>query len=157
MSHTQPSTFQPAAVQVLKLFWRSVSNFVHVYTEAPNPASSSTTPSLDNNNYQKNYDIRVMREVSNYMRISLVTRTHFVCDEILFISGVGRRLAVAQKEEVGGKETSDQNSLGDLTMNCRKGGKNQEELEKLNLREDLVPDPNSDKSIFPLQTPTLYR
>ncbi len=50
-----------------------------------------------------------------------MTRTHFVCDEILFISGVGRRLAVAQKEEVGGKGTSDQNSLGDLTMNYRKG------------------------------------
>jgi hypothetical protein len=44
-----------------------------------------------------------------------------------------------------------------LTMNYRKGWKNQEELEKLNLREDLVPDPNSDKSIFPLQTPSLYR
>jgi hypothetical protein len=99
MSHTQPSTFQPAALQVFKLFWRSVSNFVHVYTEAPNPASSSTTPSLDNNNYQKNYCMRVMREVSNYLRIKcIVTRTHFVCDEILLISDVGRRRAVAHRK-----------------------------------------------------------
>jgi len=37
-----------------------------------------------------------------------VTRTHFVCDEILYISDVGGRLAVAQKEEVGGKGTSEQ-------------------------------------------------
>jgi hypothetical protein len=47
------------------------------------------------------------------------------------------------------------NSLGDLTINNRKGEKNEEELEKFNLREDVVPDPNSDKSIFPLQTPSL--
>ncbi len=47
MSQTQPSTFQPAAaLQVSKLFWRTLSDFAHVYTEAPNPASSSTTPSL---------------------------------------------------------------------------------------------------------------
>jgi hypothetical protein len=49
------------------------------------------------------------------------------------------------------------NSLGDLTSKYRKGEKNQEELEKSNLREDLVPDPHSDKSILPLQTPSLYR
>ncbi len=36
-----------------------------------------------------------------------------------------------------------------------RGEKNQEELEKLNLREDVVPDPHSDKSIFALQTPSL--
>jgi hypothetical protein len=86
-----------------------------------------------------------------------VTRTHFVCDDILCISDVAWRLVVAQKEEVGGKGTSDQNSLGDLTINYRKGKKNQEELEKLNLREDLVPDPDSDKSIFALLTPSLCR
>jgi len=78
MSHTQPSTFQPAALQVSKPFWRSVSNFVQVYTEAPNPASSSTTPSLDNNNYQKNDYIRVMCEVSNYLRISLLWQGHIL-------------------------------------------------------------------------------
>jgi hypothetical protein len=38
-----------------------------------------------------------------------------------------------------------------LTIKYRKGEKNEEELEKFNLREDVVPDPNSDKSIFPLQ------
>jgi hypothetical protein len=62
-----------------------------------------------------------------------------------------------RKRRLEEKEPSDQNSLGDLTINNRKGEKNQEELEKLNLREDLVPDPNSDKSIFPLQTPSLCR
>jgi hypothetical protein len=40
--------------------------------KAPNPARSSTTLSLDNNNYQKNYYIRVMCEDSNYLRISLL-------------------------------------------------------------------------------------
>ncbi len=60
-------------------FWRSVSDFVHMYTEAPNPTRSSTTPSMDNNNYQKNYYIRVMREVSNYLRISLLWQGHIFC------------------------------------------------------------------------------
>jgi hypothetical protein len=70
-----------------------------VYTEAPNPASSSTTPSLDNNNYQKTYDIRVTCEVSKLSEEkSIVTRTHFVCDEILFISDVGRRLGGAHRK-----------------------------------------------------------
>jgi hypothetical protein len=62
-----------------------------------------------------------------------------------------------RKRRLEEKEPSDQNSLGDLTINNRKGEKNQEELEKLNLREDLVPNPDSDKSIFPLQTPSLCR
>jgi hypothetical protein len=42
---------------------------VHVYTEAPNPTSSSTTPSLD---------IRVMCEVSNYLRISVLWQGHIL-------------------------------------------------------------------------------
>jgi hypothetical protein len=62
-----------------------------------------------------------------------------------------------RKRRLEEKEPSDQNSLRDLTINNRKGEKNQEELEKLNLREDLVPNPDSDKSIFPLQTPSLCR
>jgi hypothetical protein len=62
-----------------------------------------------------------------------------------------------RKRRLEEKEPSDQNSLGDLTINNRKGEKNQEELEKLNLREDLVPNPDSDKIIFPLQTPSLCR
>ncbi len=158
MSHTEPSTFQPAALQVSKLFWRSVSNFVQVYTEAPNPASSSTTPSLDNNNYQKNYYIRVMREVSNYLRISLLWQGHilFVMKFYLYQTLVGDWLLHTER---GGwrKRNVWSNSLGDLTINYRKGQKNEEELEKLNLREDLVPNPNSDKSIFPLQTPSVCR
>jgi hypothetical protein len=42
-------------------------------------------------------------------------------------------------------------------MNYRKGEKNEEELKKSNLREDLVPDPHGDKSSFALQTPSLCR
>ncbi len=106
MSHTQPSTFQPAARQVSKLFWRSVSNFVHVYTEAPNPASSSTTPSLDNNNYQKNYCIRVMREVSNYLRISVLWQGHilFVMKFYLYQMLVGDWLLHAERERLEEKQ-----------------------------------------------------
>ncbi len=45
-SHTQPSTFQPAALQVAKLFSTSSPDLAHVYTETPNPASSSTIACL---------------------------------------------------------------------------------------------------------------
>jgi hypothetical protein len=156
MSHTQPSTFQPAALQVSKLFWRSVSNFVHMYTEAPNPASSSTTPSLDNNNYQKNYYIRVMCEDSNYLRISLLWQGDilFVMKFYLYQMLVGDWLLHTER---GGWRKSNlwTNSLGDLTINYRKGRKNQEEVGKSNVREDLVPDPHSDKSIFALQSPSV--
>ncbi len=87
-----------------------------------------------------------------------MTRTHFlfVMKFYLYQMLVGDWL-LHRKRRLEEKEPSDQNSLGDLTINNRKGEKNQEELEKLNLREDLVPDPNSDKSIFPLQTPSLCR
>ncbi len=38
-----------------------------------------------------------------------MTRTHFVCDEILFISDVGQRLVVAhRKRRLEEKEPSDQ-------------------------------------------------
>ncbi len=54
-SQTEPSTFQPAALQVAKLFSRSSPDLAHVYTETPNPASSSTIARLQDTNPETSF------------------------------------------------------------------------------------------------------